>query len=157
WSVPQTFLAASTITLKGGAFSVGGSNLVVTSGRIGVGTAAPQTLLDVNGTAQFGAGVTKSTFSAGGGLTFDAGYSPSGASDAATTGYADTTAGGWTRSGGDVALTTAGDFVVVQSTLTVQGNAFSVGGTTMVVTSGNVGIGTSAPAERFQVNGGFIR
>lgn len=38
-------------------------------GRLGLATTAPATLLDVNGTAQFGSGATKSTFSATGDLT----------------------------------------------------------------------------------------
>ena len=39
------------------------------------------------------------------------------------------------------------DGVVARSTLTVQGNAFSVGTSTLAVVSGKLGVGTSAPAE----------
>lgn len=48
--------------------SDGGTNLVVDgpTGNVGVGTASPATLLDVNGSAQFGSGATKSTFTATG-------------------------------------------------------------------------------------------
>jgi len=37
------------------------------------------------------------------------------------------------------------------STITVQGSAFSVGGSTLVVTGGKVGIGTASPSEAFEV------
>ncbi len=49
--------------------------------------------------------------------------------------------------------------VVVYSTLSVQGNSFSVGGSTLVVADGNVGIGTASPfimgpgARGFEVRG----
>jgi hypothetical protein len=49
------------------ALEVIGSTLVVRNdGNIGMGTASPQATLDVNGNAQFGAGVNKSTFTAEG-------------------------------------------------------------------------------------------
>lgn len=51
----------------------------------------------------------------------------------------------------------AGDFMSGQlttaSTLTVQGNAFSVGGSTFVVAGGNVGIGTAVPGAKLEVSG----
>ncbi|HCC48669.1 MAG TPA: hypothetical protein DEQ38_11230 [Elusimicrobia bacterium] len=43
-----------------------GALLVRNDGRVGVGTASPATALDVNGSAQFGSGVNKSTFTADG-------------------------------------------------------------------------------------------
>jgi len=45
----------------------------------------------------------------------------------------------------DVSLT------AVNSTFTVQGNAFSVGGSTLTVTEGKVGIGVAAPGKAFEV------
>ena len=39
------------------------------------------------------------------------------------------------------------------STLTVAGNAFSVGGSTLSVNGGFVGVGTDSPSERLEVNG----
>lgn len=39
------------------------------------------------------------------------------------------------------------------STITVQGSAFSVGGSTLVVKEGNVGIGTINPSKKLDVNG----
>ncbi|MBI4059871.1 MAG: hypothetical protein HY403_00420, partial [Elusimicrobia bacterium] len=50
------------------AFMINAAQQMVldTSGRLGIGTGAPGALLDVAGTAQFGSGVVKSTFSATG-------------------------------------------------------------------------------------------
>ncbi|MDT8287265.1 MAG: hypothetical protein RQ748_09165, partial [Elusimicrobiales bacterium] len=42
------------------------------------------------------------------------------------------------------------------STITVQGDAFSVGGSTLVVEAGQVGIGTGLPASKFEVANGSI-
>lgn len=48
---------------------------VTGQGRVGIGAVAPATSLDVNGNAQFGSGVTKSTFSTTGSLNLDNGAS----------------------------------------------------------------------------------
>ncbi|MDA8131767.1 MAG: hypothetical protein M0011_09735 [Elusimicrobia bacterium] len=64
----------SSLTVEGGglsgtqtAFSVIGSTLVVTNyGNVGIGASSPQARLDVNGSAQFGSGTSKSTFTAEG-------------------------------------------------------------------------------------------
>src|SRR6185369_5811971 len=48
------------------------STFTVNGGNLGVGTAAPQTLLDVAGSAQFGSSA-KSTFTAAGALTLASG------------------------------------------------------------------------------------
>lgn len=48
--------------------------------NIGIGTASPATLLDVNGSAQFGSGAAKSTFTAAGGIGVADGFTMSGTS-----------------------------------------------------------------------------
>lgn len=53
--------------------------------------------------------------------------------------------------------TMTGQLTVQDSSLTVTGNAFSVGGSTLVVSGGKVGIGTTAPAASLQVSGGNMR
>jgi len=45
----------------------------------------------------------------------------------------------------------AGSLTAVNSTFTVQGSAFSVGGSTLVVKDGNVGIGTASPATQLNI------
>lgn len=52
-------------------------------------------------------------------------------------------AAGWIDNGTDISLQTATDAVVVQSTLTVVGNAFSVGTSSLAVLQGHSGIGVA--------------
>ena len=47
-------------------FTVDGSTVYVSGGRVGIRTTSPATSLDVNGDAQFGTGTAKSTFTAAG-------------------------------------------------------------------------------------------
>jgi hypothetical protein len=49
------------------------------------------------------------------------------------------------------------NYLTVSGTATVVGNAFSVGGSTFVVTNGKVGIGTTMPAEKLEVLNGNIK
>lgn len=65
WIGGQT-LIVGTMTVQGG-----GSSFVVVASSVGVRTASPATALDVNGSAQFGSGATKSTFTASGSLTLN--------------------------------------------------------------------------------------
>jgi len=48
---------------------------------------------------------------------------------------------------------TANAAITTYSTMTVAGNAFSVGGSAFVVTSGKIGVGTAGPAEKLDVSG----
>lgn len=70
--LPDSVAVASTLTVRGNAFSVGTSTLSASDGKVGVGTNSPATTLDVNGNAQFGS-TAKSTFSAAGALTLASG------------------------------------------------------------------------------------
>ena len=106
------------------------------NGNLGVGTAAPTAKLHVGGAA----GVDGIRFPDGTLQTTAAGGPGS----------------GWTDDGTVVRLTAAGDNAVVQSTLTVQGSAFSVGGSTLVVESGKVGVGTAPGSNaKLHVAGGI--
>ena len=55
-----------------------------------------------------------------------------------------------------IRMTDAGDNVVIQSTMTIQGNAFSVGVSTLVVKDGRVGIGTTNPGAALDVSGDVL-
>jgi len=76
WTAHQKFssgITASTATLTGNAFSVGGSTFVVNAGKIGIGKSNPTAKLDVVGNAVFSSGITASsgTFTSASGI-----YSP---------------------------------------------------------------------------------
>ncbi len=222
WTAQQVFLneisISSGLVVGGGAFSVGGSTFIVTSGRVAIGSLWPALPLDVNGAVQFGADVTKSTFSSTGDLSLakDAMLTVSGPSGVIVTGSSvtasaffgdgshlasvtgtdstkvarvgDTMTGTLTMSGAAASIvsgssiTTTGGFfgdgshlanvsgidstkvakagdtmtgqlTISGSTLTVTGSAFSVGGATLAVVAGNVGVGTSNPAYPLHVTG----
>jgi len=61
-------VTGGSTTIKGNSLSVGTTNFVVNITSTGVGTATPQLTFDVNGSAQFGNIVTKSTFTVAGAL-----------------------------------------------------------------------------------------
>src|SRR5688572_1291321 len=69
-----------TMSVTGNAFSVGGTTLTASGGRVGILTANPALALDVNSSAQFGSGSMKSTFSTTGSLSMAAGASITGSS-----------------------------------------------------------------------------
>ncbi len=52
--------------------------------------------------------------------------------------------------------TMTGQLTLSGSTLTVTGNAFSVGISTLIVSNGNVGIGTDVPSEMLQIQDGNV-
>jgi len=56
----------------------------------------------------------------------------------------------------NVASITANGYIIANSTITVLGNAFSVGTSTFVVTQGKVGIGAAGPLSKFDVMDGSI-
>jgi len=79
------------------AVNFAGSGVWNASGSVGIGTTGPATNLDVNGSAQFGSGATKSTFTTTGSLSLD---------QAATFGYG--TAGVRTETRSDAGASGAG-------------------------------------------------
>jgi hypothetical protein len=89
-----TYLNPNSVAFMGvWSASIGYQTLNINAaGDVGVGTQIPAAKLDVNGSAQFGSGVGKSTFSAAGVLTLPA--DPTAALQAATKQYVDS----WERS-----------------------------------------------------------
>jgi trimeric autotransporter adhesin len=137
--------------------------------RVGIGgVLLPKTSLDVAGDAQFGSGVAKSTFSSvpsantyalrlSSGVVIATGPVVLGQS-----GYIQFPDGTIQTSafGASNVVSRAGDTMTgqltTQSTITVQGNAFSVGGSTFVVSSGMIGLGTTAPTQKLFIQDGNI-
>lgn len=65
---------------------------------------------------------------------------------------------GLAASGNAIYISTSSGSVYVRTagTMTVDGNALSVGGSTFAVTGGNVGVGTSSPGTKFVVSSGVV-
>lgn len=64
WLFVLVLIFAANVHAQTPPFSVDGSTIYATGGNVGIHTTSPATNLDVNGNAQFGLGVNKSTFSA---------------------------------------------------------------------------------------------
>lgn len=141
----QLTLSGSTLTVTGNAFSVGGTTLAASGGKIGIGTASPATKLHLSS----------------GALTIDgggAGLNVAGPSSA-TYFYGD--GAGLTGVTDSNRVARAGDSMTGQltlagSTLTVTGNAFSVGGATLTAGGGKVGVGTASPATKLHLSSGAL-
>ena len=119
-----------TMTVQGRAFSVGGSSFTIGGGSAAL---AYQFIPgSINMTGSSGTFVNQSSVTAA--AFFGDGSHLNGIAS--------------TFTGGVVANQTT-----FQSTVTVQGNAFSIGVSTFVVTGGNVGIGTTSPSQALEVAG----
>lgn len=140
-------VAVGTVTVKGNAFSVGGSTLVVTSGKVGIGGAVSPLVstLEVLGNLHVGSQSSKNALI------------QNSIADPATPNYsffAQTGSGmympgdsilGWSIGGTQKLALSASEFTLA-STATFQNSKFSVGTSTFVVQNGQVGMG-SAPSQ----------
>ncbi len=129
---------------------------IASGGNVGIGTTNPVSTMTVAGSLGLNGIAAPSVSPAGTGrIYFDSSANVFKVSENGNA-YVNLVGGGsspWQIVGSLVNLVTGTNNVVVQSTLTVQGNSFSVGISTLVVTSGNVGIGIASPARRFEVSG----
>ncbi len=179
---------ASTFTTIGVAqngLAVGTTQLITTSGKVGIGTSAPSQLLHVAGSEKIDSNlyVTGNAYVSGtlyanatnlsGSLTLPLNGLQIGTSQLSA--YNDRIGIGTTTP--STKLEVAGtakidsDFTVLGnthaeglvagagtfSTLSVDTNQFSVASDTLAVSNGSVGVGTSAPTEKLDVSGGNIR
>lgn len=167
-----TTLTAGSATVTGTDFSVGGSTLIVINGMVGIGKTPSLTMLDIlDGTNRNGVAI------AAGGVNGT--YYPLVAKNYGGTkgiwvrdnGHLGINVGSPTSEIHIKSDMSPGTFVVnvssqndtmmfgvsaegsvlVSSTLTVTGNAFSVGGSSFAVQYGNVGIGTASPDGKLDI------
>lgn len=196
----------SSVTFQSGSLSIGTSSFVVSGGSVSIGGASAIALLDVKGSAVFGADATRSSFTTLGGLQIASGSSitlsgaagyltgsssvtasaffgngsslsgipstgsvllvgvavPNGLIDLSTvTTQFSTKASSGTNAdifkflgtGNSVTFSTS---VIVTSSLTVQGNAFSVGTSSFVVSAGSVAIGGTTFGGMLDVRGSVV-
>lgn len=125
------FTVIGTMTVQGNAFSVGASTLVVVNGKVGIGTTAPDTTLDVNGSIQV-RDLILPTLGAGGILS----YYPAGGSTYLIS-------RNWVT-GADRAFEVAASTFIVG---TDNGMAMTI------LNNRNIGIGTSSPDTTLHVAG----
>ena len=139
-SLNNQLIVAGSATIAGNSFSVGAASLVVNSGQVGIGTASPSALLHVSAPAG----------SVGDLLLISTGSS----NVIRMTGAGEVYAGKYFGDGSQLSnvistpsVSKAGDTMTGQltlaanSTMTITGGDFSVGGSTLAVSSGTVGIG----------------
>ncbi len=148
------------------------------TGNVGVGTSNPGAAFDVDGVTQFGSGANKSTFTATGGLltgvvVFSSGmatgnsFTVGGSTLAVRAGRVgvgtltpqtllDAEGAAQFGSSGKSTFTAAGGLLtgtVVFSSGMATGNSFTVGGSTLAVRAGRVGVGTLTPQTSLDVEG----
>jgi len=128
-------------------------NGLIVQGNVGIGTAFPNYALEISsGAGEAGTIVSVST--GGTNLFWVAGdgahslkFTGDGSGLTGITGAVGTDSSKVLKTGD----TMTGGLTLAGSTLTVTGDAFSVGGSTLVVQNGNVGIGTTAPGTPLDV------
>jgi hypothetical protein len=143
---------ASLTVLVGQAFAAG---VLINGSQINPQTAISISTLTVTGKT----GLTATSSVTAGGF-YGAGAGLTGTAASLTAGNVTTNAnltGDVTSSGNATTAVKASGAFTMTSTATVQGNAFSVGGSTLVVSGGKVGIGTTSPISTgtLTVNGGI--
>ncbi len=135
-------------------FSLSGSSAVYTAGAVGIGTVSPQATLDVNGNARFGGNAAAIGTNAGTGC------------NATTSSIMLAGSHIWDACDGNLYLHPGGGGAyrvgIPSSSFTVAGNV-GIGTTSpaakldvqgSVAVSGSLGVGTNAPAAALEVNGG---
>lgn len=151
---------ADNVNVQGNAFSVGGTTFVVKGGSIGIGTTNPGSKLHVEngGIESFSTtGGTNLIITNGTDSQFNVDIAPVGAGDKRAQVGSGVVDMAFYAGAERMRIVAGSGHVVVFSTLSVQGNAFSVGGSSFAVTQSRVGIGTSGPLSRLHIVDGDVR
>jgi hypothetical protein len=147
-SIGGNGVIAGTMTVQGNAFSIGASTLVVSGGRVGIGTAGPGTNLEIVGANQtFDSGIgnlrittsDSETINKGGDITFGGSYTG-------------TTPTWWAAISGRKTNGTDGQYGGYLQFVT-RNAALGYHESMRIDEAGYVGIGTSSPSSPLHVNG----
>lgn len=151
------FITTSTATVQGNAFSVGGSTFNVKGGLVGIGTPASGAALSILGSSSLG---QVNIYDGSGGFSTAIGNETTAGQiivGSAVGDYSQAAAGpmNWSaNSGSNIHMRlTASGALTIASTSTVRGNAFSVGGSSFVVTAGSVSIPYQLVAGSLNMSG----
>lgn len=125
------------------------------NGSVGILTSSPATTLDVNGSAQFGSGATKSTFTATGSLSIPANTNVNLNTGVATSFVRYRTTG--SQPGVDVQGDANGPASFANGGLAIgsYGGGGAIPSNSLIV-SGSVGIGTASPGTKLHMSSGTL-
>lgn len=161
--IASTGIFTSTFTVQGSAFSVGGASFTVAGGTVAVAYMLTSANLQVTNEIDFG-NVQGSLYQDGLETVLNAGNSLELSVGGNPAIYMDATNGNTSIGNTESPQTTLDVFgaatirgqETITSTMTIQGNTFSVGGSSFTVSGGNVGSFWMVPGSTISSSGGVL-